>query len=422
MASGRYQIVGNELCWRVKSEGGVTTIHQLIPNMRSVSRHLLCYSLAGAIFVLSGISHTAIGQVLPGGTSTTAYNNLHTSVPFLTIAPDGRSTGMGDVGAASVPDLHSQHWNVAKYVFLEEKGGVGMTYTSWVPELLPDVILLSVTGAYRINEKNAISGSFRYFHPGTYLQGPVPREWALDVGYSRMITKGLSGGIVLRYIRSELTDAPDAQAGTSLAGDLGLYYQKSFQAGGMEARWAAGMNLSNLGPRVSYSPDAEGLPIPSNIRLGGRFGLNLNQDHAVDFHLDLNKLLVPTPPVYESDSNTGEMVIVRGMASPESVVMGMVQSFYDAPGYLKENGKYSVVAEEFHEITLGTGIEYRFRDLLAVRTGYFHEHVTKGNRKYFTFGLGSSYRFLALDVSYLLPVDSNSYLKNVFRITLKVIL
>ncbi|MGW8316334.1 MAG: type IX secretion system outer membrane channel protein PorV [Bacteroidales bacterium] len=390
--------------------------------MRSVSRRLLCHSLAGTIFILSGISQPATGQVLSGPLTLSSLNNIPTSVPFLTIAPDGRATGMGDVGAASAPDLHSQHWNVAKYVFLEEKGGVGMTYTSWVPEVLPDVALIYAAGAYRINDRNALSGSFRYFYLGTYLQGPVPREWALDVGYSRKITENFSGGIVLRYIRSELTDAPDAQTGTSLAGDLGLYYHKSFLIGEKEAQWAAGLSLSNLGPRVSYTPDAEGLPIPSTIRIGGRFGIDLNPDHAIDFHFDLNKLMVPTPPVYERDSLTGERVIIRGMAPPESVVMGMIQSFYDAPGYPKENGIHSVVAEEFHEITLGTGIEYRFRSLLAVRTGYFHEHVTKGNRKYFTFGLGSSYRFLALDVSYLLPVDTNSYLKNVFRVTLKFFL
>lgn len=131
--------------------------------------------------------------------------------------------------------------------------------------------------------------------------------------------------------------------------------------------------------------------------------------------------MVPTPPVYDSDPLTGEMVIIRGKAPPQSVAMGMIQSFYDAPGVPKEDGTYSVFAEEFHEITLGTGIEYRFRNLLEVRAGYFHEHATKGNRKYFTLGLGSGFRFLSLDVSYLIPANSNPYLKNIYRITLKVI-
>jgi hypothetical protein len=382
--------------------------------IRSIFRH----SLAGAAVILSGLFQSAFGQVLPGGITTHQYNSIPTSVPFLTIAPDGRATGMGDVGVASAPDLHSQHWNVAKYAFLEEKGGIGMTYTSWVPKLLPDVILLYAAGAYRINDRNALSGSFRYFYPGTYLQGYPPQEWALDVGYARKLAEGFSGGIVLRYIRSDLSDAPESQAGTSLAGDLGLYYQRGFMIGEREARWAAGLSLSNMGPRVAYSTDTEGLPIPSNFRAGGRFGIDLNQDHAIDFHLDLNKLMVPTQPAYKYDSLSGEMVIVRGKAPPQSVMAGMIQSFYDAPGVLKEDGTYSTFKEEIREFTLGTGIEYRFRNLLALRTGYFHENVHKGNRKYFTFGLGSRYRFISLDVSYLLPVDSNSYLKNVFRITL----
>ena len=199
---------------------------------------------------------------------------------------------------------------------------------------------------------------------------------------------------------------------------MGLYYQNEFVLGDRDARWAAGLSLSNMGPRVAYSADAEGLPIPSNFRIGGRFGIDLNQDHAIDVHLDLNKLMVPTQPVYGYDSLTGEMMVIRGKAPPRSVAMGMIQSFYDAPGYHKDNGTYSVFAEEIHEITLGTGIEYRFRRLLALRTGYFHEHATKGNRKYFTFGIGSAYRFLSMDVSYLLPVGANTYLKNVFRITL----
>lgn len=167
------------------------------------------------VLVLSGVFHTSSGQVLSGGITSAAFNNIPTSVPFLTIAPDGRAAGMGDVGAASAPDLHSQHWNVAKYVFMQEKGGLGLTYIAWTPELLSNVALIYLTGAYRINEKNALSGSFRYFHPGTYLQGPVPREWALDLGYSRKFTEHLSGGIALRYIRSDLTDAPDSQVGTS---------------------------------------------------------------------------------------------------------------------------------------------------------------------------------------------------------------
>ena len=388
----------------------------------SAPRHLLILYLAGAMVILSGYSHQAIGQVMPGSLTGPSFNQLHTSVPFLTIAPDGRASGMGDAGAASAPDLNAQHWNAAKYVFLEGQGGISLTYTPWIPALFPDIALIYTAGSFRINDKNAISGSFRYFDLGTDGLGYHPQEWALDVGYSRKITKGFSGGIVLRYIRSDLSDHSDVRPGVSFAGDLGLYYQQRFAIGEKNAIWALGLNLSNMGSPITYSPDIDGTPIPANFRAGGRFGMDLTNDHSLSFHLDLNKLMVPTPPVCSYDSLTGEMVVLRGKAAPESVFMGMVRSFYDAPGVLKESGEYSVFAEEIHEITMGMGVEYRFRNLLAVRSGYFHEHATKGNRKYFTFGLGTGYRFLSMDISYLLPVDHNAYLKNTFRITLRALI
>ncbi len=403
-----------------KSGTGNPSLQHLNPNMKPASQGLFSRSLTVILIVLPGLLQPAFGQVLPGGITTPTYNSIPASVPFLTIAPDSRAAGMGDVAVASAPDLHSQHWNVAKYAFLEENGGIGLTYTNWVPEVLANVALIYAAGAFRINEKNVVSGSFRYFNLASDIQWYHPREWALDVGYSRRITDHFSGGIVLRYIRSDLTEGTDAESGTSIAGDLGLYYQRGFMLGERDARWAAGLSLSNMGHRVAYSADAEGLPIPSNFRAGGRFGIDLNQDHAIDFHLDLNKLMVPTQPAYGYDSITGEMTIVRGKAPPQSVVMGMIQSFYDAPGVRKEDGTYSTFKEEIQEFTLGTGIEYRFRNLLALRTGYFHENVHQGNRKYLTFGIGSAYRFLSMDVSYLLTVGPNTYLNNVFRITLMV--
>jgi hypothetical protein len=201
--------------------------------------------------------------------------------------------------------------------------------------------------------------------------------------------------------------------------DLGLYYQRDFQAGEKNAQWAWGLNLSNLGTPVSYTRDADKTPIPSNLRIGTRVTMEINESNKISVMTDLNKLLVPTPPVIEYDTVTGEAVIIRGKPKPRSVPLGMIRSFYDAPGILREDGSYSVLAEELHEITLSLGAEYRYKGWLAVRSGYFHEHAAKGNRKYFTAGAGFSLGVLAVDVSYLMPVNGqNSPYQHTFRVTI----
>jgi hypothetical protein len=215
----------------------------------------------------------------------------------------------------------------------------------------------------------------------------------------------------------------DTQVGTSVAGDLGLYYQNQFQLKEKEAQWALGFNISNIGPSISYAETDEGTPLPTNLRLGGRFTYNFNDNNSLSLQADLNKLLVPTPAHYESDSTTNNLIIIRGKETPESVIRGMLQSFYDAPGVQQENGFYSVIAEEFHEISFALGAEYWYRKLVAFRTGYFHEHRSKGNRKYFTFGLGARYRFISFDLSYLLPAEGqNSPLYNTFQLSLALAL
>ena len=372
------------------------------------------------------ISHLALGGA--------NLNQIITAVPFLTIAPDARASGMGDAGVASSADVNSQHWNPAKYPFTESRAGISLSYSPWLTNLIPGIHLAYFSGYYKINKKSALSSSFRYFslgeitftsiagvHTGTYR----PAEFALDAGYSRLFTEHFSGGVVFRYIHSDLTKGQNtatgepANAATSIAGDLGLYYQDNFQLGEQEARWALGMNLSNLGTSIAYSADADGLPIPSNMRLGGRFELGLKEHHSVSLLLDLNKLLVPTPPVYDQDTATGDLIVVRGKAPPRSMIKGMFQSFGDAPGVAKSYRDYSVFQEEMHEIMYALGIEYQFKDFIALRSGYHHEHATKGNRSYFTFGLGVMTSHYSLELSYLLPRNGqNSPLANTFRFTL----
>jgi len=374
------------------------------------------------------------GQINSGELGGSDLNAIQTAVPFLTIAPDSRSGAMGDGGVATSPDVNSQHWNIGKYAFLDSKGGFAISYTPWLRNLIPDINLAYLSGFYRIDEQQVISTSLRYFSLGnitfTNIDGSFagqynPNEFAVDAGYSRLFTEHFSGGIAFRFIRSDLTsgqqtsDGQATKAGISFAADLGFYYQNQVNVGNSDGEWAAGISLTNMGTPISYSVDSDKTPIPTNMRLGGRFTYNIDEYNSIAVNLDLNKLLVPTPPHWEEDSLTGEQVVVRGKEPPGSSVMGWIQSFYDAPGVYKSEGNYSVVAEEFNEIAYSAGLEYWYRSQFAIRTGYFHEHSSKGNRKYFTVGVGLQLNVFSLDFAYLIPTNGqNSPLANTLRFTL----
>jgi len=393
---------------------------------------------SGLIALLTGVlffnSMSMWGQISSGELGGGELNTIQTSLPFLTIAPDSRSGAMGDVGVATSPDVNSQHWNVGKYAFIDSKGGFAISYTPWLRNLIPDINLAYLTGFYRVDEQQVISTSLRYFSLGniifTDITGTVtgqynPNEFAVDAGYSRLFTDNFSGGIAFRFIRSDLTsgqqtsDGQDTKAGISFAADLGFYYQNDIDVGTSDGQWAAGVSMTNMGTPVSYTVDADKTPIPTNLRLGGRFTYNVDEYNSVSFHADLNKLLVPTPAVMEDDTVSGELVVVRGKEDPGSVVLGMFQSFYDAPGVLRSDGTYSVFSEELHEIAYSVGAEYWYRDQFAIRTGYFYEHSTKGNRKYFTVGVGLQLNVFSLDFPYLVPTGGqNSPLANTLRFTL----
>lgn len=341
---------------------------------------------------------------------------------------------MGDVGAATTPDVNSQHWNVGKYAFIDSKGGFAISYTPWLRNLIPDINLAYLTGFYRVDDQQVISSSLRYFSLGnivfTDITGTVtgqynPNEFAFDAGYSRLFTDNFSGGIAFRFVRSDLTsgqqtsDGQDTRAGISFGADLGFYYQNDIDVGTSDGQWAAGISLTNMGTPVSYTVDADKTPIPTNMRLGGRFSYNIDEYNTVSFNADLNKLLVPTPAVYETDTATGDQVVIRGKDTPGSVVLGMFQSFYDAPGVDRGDGTYSTFAEEINEIAFSIGAEYWYRNQFAIRTGYFNEHSSKGNRKYFTVGVGLQLNVFSLDFSYLVPTNGqNSPLANTLRFTL----
>jgi len=206
----------------------------------------------------------------------------------------------------------------------------------------------------------------------------------------------------------------------SVSGDLGLYYQNYLTLGEMKSDWALGMNISNVGTPISYYDSKEHkTPIPTNLRIGGRFSLDINEYNSISLQADINKLMVPSLPVGEEDTATGELIVVRGMEAPGSVLAGMAQSFYDAPGFMQSDGTYSVLREELAEVAFSIGAEYWFANAFAIRFGYHHEHQTKGNRRFFTLGMGGTFKFLAADISYLIPVNGqNSPLANTFRFTL----
>ena len=349
-------------------------------------------------------------------------NYISTSVPILLIAPDARSGGMGDVGVASTPDAYSSHWNSAKYAFIEDDFGMGMSYVPWLRKLgAADMNLLNLTGFKRINDRSAVAASLTYFSLGsiefTDIDGTSkgtykPNEFGMDISYSMKLSENLSIGATGRYVRSDLTQGVDVgtsttKAGNAIAADLGMYYQSETNMFDMPGELAAGLFISNLGSKISYSDDDNEKDfLPANIRFGGRYTMDIDQYNTFSFMLDFNKLLVPTPPLYDEEGN-----IIAGMDNNIGTMLGAIRSFYDSP-----NG----FSEELQELQISVGAEYWYDKVFAVRGGYFFEHENKGGRQYLTLGGTVKYQTLVLDISYLIPTTTlqTSPLANTVRISL----
>jgi hypothetical protein len=346
-------------------------------------------------------------------------NTVTTAVPFLMIAPDARGGAMGDAGVSSTPDAFSQHWNPAKYAFIDTDLGFSLSYSPWMRKLVSDINLAYVTGYKKLDDNSAISGSLRYFSLGdivfTTIAGDVignyrPNEFAFDFAYSRKLSENLSGAITARYIHSNLTQGQDVgststKPGNSIATDVSVYYQKKTTVFNTDALFAWGINISNIGSKISYTDDNTRKDfIPTNLRIGPSLTLNLDQFNSLTFMADFDKLLVPTPPRLDSIGN-----IIAGKNPDVGVPQGMIQSFFDAPGGFKE---------EVHEVSLSVGAEYWYNKQFALRAGYFYEHPTKGNRKYFTLGAGLKYTKFRLDLSYLVPTEQHNPLENTLRFSM----
>lgn len=353
----------------------------------------------------------------------TNYNVITTAVPFVGIVPDARGGGMGDCGVASAPDAYSMHYNPAKYVFMKDKYQIGMGYSPWLHNLVQDMNLAYLAFGCKITDRDAIGATLRYFNCGeiTFVdennqnaQNYKPNEFAIDVAYSRLLTEYLSASVAGRFIYSNLTQgySEGSTAGWSVAADVALYYQRPLEFRTFDADISWGINISNIGSKVSYSNTSVKKDfIPTTLRFGPSMNFHIDDYNSIAVNVDVTKLLVPTPPAYGYNDSTGVYEIVRGYDPQVSTVMGMIRSFYDAPGWDMYDGDgnlykhVSPFAEEMCEFNIGIGVEYWYNNLFSVRTGYFNEPRMKGDRKYVTFGASVHYKVFALDVSYLVPVS-----------------
>ena len=372
------------------------------------------------IVALVTIAANSFGQFNYDGKSLSP-NVITTAVPFLSIAPDARGGAMGDCGVASEADVYSMHYNPAKYVYLPNKMSVGLGYSPWLRNLVSDMNLAYLAFGYKFNDRSALGATLRYFSAGeinfrdenNYDLGTYnPNEWAIDVAYSRMLGDYLSAAVSGRFVYSDLTQGQGDYAGVgwSVAADVAVYYKRPVEwFSDIDADIAWGAAITNIGSKVSYNSSSDRRDfIPTNLRVGGSLKLELDEYNSLAFNVDLNKLMVPTPPIYEPDGT------MHGKENNVGVVSGMIQSFYDAPGgSINQDGVWTststgVFAEELSEITEGVGIEYWYNNIFAVRGGFFNEMPRKGNRRYVTLGAALSYSVFNLDISYLIPVSDKA--------------
>jgi hypothetical protein len=357
----------------------------------------------------------------------TDYNPVYSTIPYLTITPDSRGGAMGDLGVATTPDVNSQSWNPAKYAQIKEKAGATLSFTPWLRNLVTDINLFYLAGFYKFNDKQAISASLKYFsmgelvatgeNPGETYGTFNPNEFSVDVGYSRLLSRYLSGALALKFIRSDINGGKsfagqDYNPGYSYAADLGFYYQHPLDIGNMDGEIAWGVSFLNLGSKISYTDGSDKQFIPATIRLGGRYTLQLDEYNSITAAVELSKLMVPTPAIYQdTTADPGdEPVLISGKPTPNSLPQSWIQSFYDAPGGFNE---------EMKEIMYSIGMEYWYREQFAIRAGYFHESEMKGNRKYFAVGIGLKLNVFFIDYSYLISTTGkNNPLANTMRFSI----
>ena len=355
------------------------------------------------------------------------FKPVYYGVTSLAIAPDARSGGMVDIGAATDPDVNSQYWNPAKYPFCISRAGLSLNYTPWLRQLTNDIDLANLTGYYRIGEYDALSASLRYFSLGEVIvassEGETikPYEMAVDVAYSRMLSETFSAAVALRYIYSDLAYTADDETtpGSAFAADIALYHQGYLMMGNRECQLGWGVNVSNIGSKISYDEGNTSEFLPTNLRLGASLLIPLDEYNRLTLSADANKLLVPTRPTMEQyiEETGADDQDFSGYTSwlqedgyyNVSPISGIFKSFNDAPGGMKE---------ELQEIQWSVGAEYSYNDKFFLRAGYHYEHPNKGNRKYYTLGAGFKMNVFSLDAGYVISSAQTNPLDQTLRFSL----
>jgi hypothetical protein len=360
-------------------------------------------------------------------------NTITTAVPFLMIAPDSRSGGIGDAGVALSADASSVHWNPAKLAFAENEFEVQLSYSPWLRTLVQDMNLAYLSGYRKLNKTQAFGAGLRFFtftdETGTAIRDFKPSEFSLDFAFSQKLSDRFSGGIGARFINSNLTGSTniagaDSKPGRAVGVDVSIFYTNDdVSLGDRDAILNIGANISNIGNKMSYTVTADRDFIPANLKFGTALTMLLDQYNELTFTVDFNKLLVPTPPEYHRDDET---LIASGKDPDVGTATAMIQSFYDAPGIVTytEAGDVmvqpgSVFKEELREVNIGGGMEYWYDKQFAFRTGYFYEHYSKGHRQFITLGAGLKYTVFAIDMSYLISTTQQNPLANTLRFTLR---
>ena len=350
------------------------------------------------------------------------FNPVTTSVTSQSIAPDARGGAMGDLGAATEPDVSSQYWNPAKYPFCIGRAGVAVNYTPWLRQLVNDINLAYVSGFYRWGDYQALSASLRYFSLGEVSTSSdmsssdnmtiSPYEMSVDVAYSRMLSETFSAAVALRFIYSDITYdySDETSPGKAFAADIALYWNRYFTGRTREWNMGIGLNISNIGSKISYGGDDNSEFIPTNLRLGVNFLIPINEYNKFSIAADANKLLVPTyPKQNEGEADQDYTDRVQRDYYDISPIAGIFKSFGDAPNGFKE---------EMQEIQWSMGLEYIYNDRFSLRAGYHHESENKGNRKYFTVGAGFRMSVFSLDAGYVFSTAQSNPLDQTMRFTL----
>ncbi len=377
-------------------------------------------------------------------------NTITTAVPFVSITPDSRAGAMGDAGTALSANSNSVYWNTAMLNFAEDESEVSVSYTPWLRQLTNDIHLSYVSAYGRIGEKHMITGALRFFslgeitftdNSGNFIRDDKPSEYEIVGGYAFQTSRRTSVGINGKFIYSNLTGGlivagVETKPGIAGAADISfVFHNDEAKIGGTKGTYTFGVTLNNIGNKIKYSDVGQNVPgdfLPMNLKIGNAFKARLDKYNSLTFAVDLQKLLVPTPAIY--NPNNGDLVSGRG--NNVGVIAGMLQSFYDAPGKPEEDangdyiqnadGTYRIVKgskfkEELSEINIGTGLEYWYNNILALRTGFFYESKNKGARQYFNFGVGLKFNKLGIDISYLAALKRTNPLANTLRFSLRYI-